>query len=128
MIDIPAQIHGFQFVKVLAGKKEAFEPGVPRYDHTDPEFIKQLEKNGNYGVSGDDSHVIIDSDSDELAMIIRSQLPQTFTVKSATKQKPHFYFKCKWTRSDVALTDWTTDEPKTGNIGPIRRKGSCIGP
>src|SRR6266705_2189103 len=128
MIDIPTQIHGFQLVKVLAGKKEAFEPGAPRYNHTDPEFIKHLEKNGNYGVSGDEQHVIIDSDSDELAMIIRSQLPCTFTVTSATKQKPHFYFKCRWTRGDVALTDWTSESPKAGNIGTVRRNGYVVGP
>jgi len=128
MIHIPSQIHGFQFVKVLAGKKEAFEPGAPRYDHTDPELIKHLETNGNYGVSGDEQHVIVDSDSDELAVIIRSQLPRTFTVTSATKQKPHFYFKCRWTRGDIALTDWTTDSPKAGNIGTVRRNGYVVGP
>src|SRR5437667_8086019 len=105
MIRVPSQLSSFQFVKVLGGSKQAFEPGTPRYAFSDPGLVQHLEQGGNYGVSGDDTHVIIDSDSDELAMIIRSQLPKTFTVTSATKQKPHFYFKCKWTRGDIALTD-----------------------
>jgi len=128
MIHIPSQIADFSFVKVLANEKKAFEPGAPRYKLFDKSFIQHYQKGGNYGVSGDENHVIIDCDIDELAMIIRTQLPKTFAVTSATKQKPHFYFKCKWTRGDIALTDWTSDEPRAGNIGTVRRKGYVVGP
>ena len=108
----PSQLHGFGFVKVLPGKKEAFEKETPRYELRDPSFIEHLDKGGNYGVVGDSEHLIIDSDSNELAMIVRSRLPPTFIVTSATKQKPHFYYKCNWTPRDIPLSDWTMKNAK----------------
>src|SRR5438034_683449 len=124
----PSQLPGFRFGKVLAGKKEAFEKDTPRYDQQDPSFIEHLDKGGNYGVVGDAEHLIIDCDSDELAMIVRSRLTPTFTVKSATKQKPHFYYRCRWTPRDIPLSDWTMENAKIGNIGTVRGKGYVVGP
>ena len=77
-----------RFLKVGADKK-AFEPKFQEkyYD------VSDLISYSRWGVAGFEGLVLIDADSERMAVEIRAKLPATFETKSPRRDLPHFYYK-----------------------------------
>jgi len=93
--NIPKQLcqPQFKFYKALA--KLPAQQGWNKAESTFNFFDQELKNwNANYGVvCGVGGPIILDFDNQAYYDSIKSKLPTTFTVLSATKRLPHLYYK-----------------------------------
>ena len=68
MAEIPTQLKGWRFIKLRPRDKVPIEVDWPNrtYAWGDPELLEWIERGGNFGVIGDETHVIIDGDTAEV--------------------------------------------------------------
>ena len=98
MINIPPQIKGWRFIKVMEGQKLPVEKDWQNTNNYDFEGFQEYVKIGsNYGVLGGKGKVIIDIDKKspdfEEAFKAAETLPETFTIETANGGF-HYYFEC----------------------------------
>jgi putative DNA primase/helicase len=93
-LKIPETLEGWRFVKLRPRDKIPVEADWPSrtYAWDDPELLKWIEQGGNYGVVGDETHVIIDGDTPEVQEAVKKYLPKTFTVLTPGHPGEHYYF------------------------------------
>lgn len=94
---IPKQLQNkeFRFCPLIKGKKiSGYDHNSKNYTYNDPYFLKILDSGFNYGILGGYGNIIVvDVDSNEMLKEITTlNLPKTFTVLSALKKKPHYYY------------------------------------
>jgi hypothetical protein len=89
-----------RFCKVARNGKRAFEKEFNQkknaYNYLSMDLFGEWceKEKGNYGVlAGYGNLYIIDFDSEEAYKKVRHKFPSTFTVRSASKNLPHLYFK-----------------------------------
>lgn len=96
MIEIPARLRSFRFIKVRPNKAplEKDWQNTNNYAYDDPEFQKWIKHNQMYGVAtGFHNLVVLDFDSKEVQDAVVPKLPETFTQRSAGRGLLHlFYF------------------------------------
>lgn len=98
MITIPdkLQVDGIKFVLLEKNGKKPFQQEwqnkTIRFDN--PELIKHIKNNGNYGIMGGGSKqlIIIDFDNEKIQEEIIKKLPPTFTVKTGRGLLHKYYF------------------------------------
>lgn len=101
MITIPMQLQDseYRFYLVRKNQKLPLELlwNTKRcYQFNDPKLQNHILKGGNYGVvTGYGNLIVLDFDNKEFYDSVKNQLPQTFTVLSATKRMPHLYYHLK---------------------------------
>lgn len=125
MIQIPNNIKHLRFVRVLAGKKAAFETDWQKHTYTYDEMVKYLKNGENYGVvcNPDEEIGMIDADHKEYIMAVENNLPETFSVQSSSDQKRHFYYKIKnWNnkKNKIILVNPDDRDNKSSQGGDIR--------
>jgi hypothetical protein len=78
------------------------------------EIRRWLEQDGNYGVvaTSDNDLVILDSDTQEFADLVRRDLPDTFTVQTGSGNF-HFYYQCGYSGNQNFRTE-------DGELGSVR--------
>lgn len=106
-------------------ERPVFRGRLNNYAFDDPEFIDWLKRGNNYGVTGAGGLIKLESDDiprwQELGVL--DILPETFTVKSSSPTRQHFYFDFDGEIADAPLKD-----PETGeDIGHIRATGEAGG-
>ncbi len=121
MINIPPQIKGWRFIKVMAGQKLPVEKDWQNTNNYDFEGIQEYIKIGsNYGVLGGKGKVIIDIDKKspdfEEAFKAAESLPETFTVETANGGY-HYYFECPDIDNGIRLQN---------EAGEVRAKGMYV--
>lgn len=97
-IIIPEQLKkiDYRFCPLIKGTKRSYTShDKQNYSYKDKHFLDLLNLGYNYGVlTGYNNLLVIDVDSNIILKEIQElNLPQTFTTLSATKKKPHFYYK-----------------------------------
>ncbi len=120
---IPQQLRkdGFGFVRLKPQTKIPFEQNWQSNPHSFNEIQAWIDQGGNYGVlGGHGGLIIIDADTEELTVLIKSCLPGTFTVKS--RRGFHFYYFSDIEKKIVL-------KKEGGHYGEIISKGSqVVGP
>lgn len=127
-IKIPEQLHNleFKFIKLKKEDKPAIEKDwntTNNYTYNNPELNAWIRMGNNYGVCGGfGGLVIIDSDSKEVEMALKENLPRTFTVR--TPHGLHSYFICNDLEKPIRIT-----ESQAGDLGDIQFTGKyTVGP
>lgn len=93
---IPPHLRELHFNLLKPKGKEAIEkdwPGRANYAYNDPKLLAHISNGGNYGVLAKANVLIIETDTRELAELVKTHLPATFTDRSPGHGCPHFYFK-----------------------------------
>jgi len=132
-LQIPPQLidADFRFIKLRKYGKVPIEKQWTtenNYDGYDLEIQKHIQSGNNYGVIGDEHHVIVDTDTEELRQLLEQKLPETFTVESPGSHGWHCYFLCNMTRP-IRLR--SIDKVNVGDIQGIGKQvvgASCIHP
>lgn len=86
---------GIKFCLVEKNGKRPFEKDWvnKNYDWNNPKLQDHIKNGGNYGVIGGWAGlVILDFDTQEAVNKYYDNLPETFTVQSATRKLPHVYY------------------------------------
>ena len=126
MIEIPAQLWDWRFILLGPRKKEPIELGwttSANYPYNDQKLVDHINKGGNYGVLGDNHHIIIDGDIPEIRTAIEARLPETFTVRTPGHEGRHYYYL-----SDMAKPIRLFDRDKK-NVGDVQGIGKqVVGP
>lgn len=99
-IIIPKQLkeENYRFCPLIKGTKRSYTShDKQNYSHNNKDFLNLLKLGYNYGVlTGYNNLLVIDVDNNTILKEIKElNLPPTFTILSATKKKPHFYYKTK---------------------------------
>lgn len=102
---IPEQIRQYPLIKVcrpdcrISSHGDCDDSGKrpvrsAKADRPIPEIQQWIRQGGNYGVVArpDNRLIVLDSDSDEFARLVRKMLPDTFTVKTGSGNY-HFYYR-----------------------------------
>lgn len=122
---IPQQLKDWRFIKLRPQEKIPAEQNWPHrtYTRDDPNLLEWIERGGNYGVVGDENHVIIDGDALEVQEAVEKYLPETFTVRTPGHLGKHYYF-------NAALEGPLRLRDQSGkNVGDIQGKGKqVVGP
>ncbi|MFX1293317.1 MAG: bifunctional DNA primase/polymerase [Promethearchaeota archaeon] len=127
IIEIPSQLRDFRFIRVKSNSKVPVDPNwqnTANYTFDDPILLEWIRlKNGNYGVLGTQTQIILDTDILLLWRLIQSNLPETFTVQTGSGGRHYYYY---------------LDEPLDGNpaimahkknIGNVQGEGKfAVGP
>lgn len=129
-LPIPQQLwnENFRFLKIIKGDKKP-TPDMSKwqeqnYKFNDTELLNHIQKGGSYGVIGGYGNlIIIDSDSEETTKICEEKLPQTFTVKSGSKEwyKKHYFFIL-----DKKVKGIRISKEHQGDLGDIRATGQYV--
>lgn len=96
----------FRFCPLLKGTKISYKShNKVNYTYYDKHLLELLNLGDNYGVLGGYGNlIIIDVDSDIILQEIQKlNLPETFTIISALKKKPHYYFITKTPKNSRAF-------------------------
>lgn len=101
MINIPKQLVGFRFIKVLKDDKRPFEKdwqNTNNYGWDSEELKEHIEQGGNYGVVGGINNLVIidiDRKSPDFEEVTKAAqtLPKTFEVSTANAGH-HLYYLC----------------------------------
>jgi len=127
---IPQQLKDWRLIKLKPRDKVPVEPDWPNrtYAWDDSELLKWVEQGGNYGVVGDENHIIIDGDTPEVQEAVEKYLPETFTIQTPGHLGRHYYFITS-IEGPIRLRD------RGGrNVGDVQGRGkqvvgpSCIHP
>ena len=96
-ISIPNKIRHLKFCRVVAGGKDAIDKDLYTRPLTYEQILPWIEAGGNYGViCGPITGVgAIDADHMEYVLAVENYLLQTFSVRSSTERKRHFYLIIK---------------------------------
>jgi KaiC/GvpD/RAD55 family RecA-like ATPase len=94
---IPEKLQEFRFVKVEKNRKKPLEKEWQiknNYSVDDLELINYVKRGGNVGVvlGRKKGLVVLDFDEVEFFKKWENKLPETFTIKSAKKKLPHYYY------------------------------------
>lgn len=122
---IPSQLRGWRFIKLKARDKIPVEKDWPHHTYSwdDPTLLAWIERGGNYGVVGDESHVIIDADTPEVQQAVETYLPPTFTVRTPGHLGRHYYYLAS-VRRPLRLRD-----RQGKNVGDVQGPGKqVVGP
>jgi len=98
MITIPKRLMELDFRFYLLGKgskipQEKLWNSKNNYPYFHSKLIAHLKKDSNYGIcTGYGNLIIIDFDDYDFYKGVRNKLPYTFTVTSAGKRCPHYYY------------------------------------
>ena len=133
IIPKPLRKRDFRFVKINTKDKRPFEKDWQNtnnylFDNTD--LLNWLNNNNNYGiVCGKGDLAIIDCDEPEIAEIVETNLPKTFTVRTGSGGK-HYYFIIRDMNKTMILQKPILDENKKiinkKHCGEIRSVGSQV--
>jgi len=122
---LPQALEHWRFIKLKPRDKVPVEPDWPNrtYKWGDPELLRWIEQGGNFGVVGDEQHVIIDGDTAEVREAVENYLPETFTVQTPGHLGRHYYFNVS-VENPVRLRD------RNGkNVGDVQGRGKqVVGP
>jgi len=97
-LSIPNQLNDprIRFIKVRPRGKEAIEKGwntFKNYSIQDPEFVKHIQRGGNYGFTFfDGSGASVDADTLEIQNALETRLPRTF--RYSTGKEGHYQYVC----------------------------------
>jgi len=133
MIQIPSQLRmkEFRFYKVRPNSKFPLETKWTtknNYHYDDPRLERYT---GNYGiVAGYGNLIVIDFDDKSYLDEMKGKLPKTFTVTTAGKRLPHYYYVLKGAKGKVSKIGIDKNKNRvcdiqahgSGVVGP----GSCI--
>jgi hypothetical protein len=131
---VPDQLREYPLIRVchpdckVSSHGDCNSPGKrPVTDIHSDKILREIRSwqriGGNYGVVARDNSdlVILDSDSEQFTNTVRSELPQTFTVKTGSGSY-HYYF-----RSDYSQNQNIRDSD--GELGSIRASNyQAVGP
>ncbi len=98
---IPKQLQKkkINFVLLEKGGKKPFQNGwqKKKIPFDDPELMKHISNNGNYGVlgGGKKNLIIIDFDDEKIQEEVIKKLPKTFTVKTGSGLLHKYFFSDK---------------------------------
>lgn len=102
---IPPQLqkNGFGFVKLKPRSKIPFEQDWQNKPYAIKDIEPWILQDANYGVLGGHSGlIVIDADTAVMSELVRSKLPQTFTVKTP-RAGHHFYYICPDIKKKIVL-------------------------
>lgn len=108
---IPGNISHLRFVKILRGSKKAFEDDWQNHPYSAQEIAPWISDGNNYGIICDknDGIGMIDADCGIIVDLVDNFLPSTFSVRSSSDSKRHFYYK---------ITGFPADKNKITFINP----------
>lgn len=121
-MNMPKQLQDdrFGFVKLKPRTKIPFEKGWQNIPYSFEDIKPWFDAGNNYGVLGGYGElIIIDADKPEISEIVKSKLPNTFTVQTP-RCGHHYYFFCKEVNSKVVLIK------NKEHYGEIISKGSQV--
>ncbi|NCC41474.1 MAG: hypothetical protein EOM21_19025 [Gammaproteobacteria bacterium] len=122
---IPKQLRNLTFCKVLPKSKRAFEDSWQMHQLKYDDIIDWVKSGNNYGVicSRSNGVGIIDADCLSYVNDVEDLLPETFSVRSSSDSKRHFFYKLKNFPEHVnkiILCDPDTPDDKNKQGGDIR--------
>jgi hypothetical protein len=131
---IPEQVRQYPLIKVcrpncrLNSHGDCSHPGKrparsTNHDRPITEIRRWIEQGGNYGIvpRSENDLLILDSDSDLFAQLVRRDLPDTFTVKTGSGNH-HFYYNSPYSGNQ-------TFKDGSDEFGSIRTDNwHCVGP
>lgn len=129
MTYVPTQLKFsmFRFILLKSKSKHPIENNWQdknNYGFDNPKLLKHLSSGGNYGIIGGFGNLIlVDGDKPEIAKICETELPETFTIKTGSKEeyKKHYYFFV-----DEKIKPIRLSKEKIGDIGDIRSVGQYV--
>lgn len=94
---IPKKLKDLTFCRVLPKSKRAFEKDWQLHQLNYSEIQNWVKDGNNYGIicSRKNKVGVIDADHKHYVKLVENLLPKTFSVKSSSDNKRHFYFKFK---------------------------------
>lgn len=94
---IPEQLKALTFCRVRPNSKRAFDKDWQLHQLKYHEILDWVKEGNNYGIicSRKNGVGVIDSDHPHYVKLVENLLPKTFSVKSSSENKRHFYFKFK---------------------------------
>lgn len=121
-MQIPDNIKHLRFVRVLAGRKSAFEKEVYNKTLSAADIQPFIDRGENYGVVGGQitGVAMIDADHKEYVMAVENFLPETFSVRSSSDNKRHFYYYIKNFPKDIHKISLINPDDPTTQGGDIR--------
>jgi len=125
---IPKHIEHLKFLKIDGHRKDVHTKSWPtKSEHhlLANEMTKWIDAGNNYGViCGPITGIgVIDCDHIEYVLAVENLLPQTFSVRSSSEKKRHFYFKFKnfpTSRNKISLKDPDCPDDTKRQGGDIR--------
>lgn len=94
---IPAQLRNLTFCKVLPKSKRAFEDAWQTHQLKYNDILDWVKAGNNYGIicSRTNGVGIIDADCASYVNDVEDLLPSTFSVRSSSDSKRHFFYRFK---------------------------------
>jgi len=119
---IPGPIKHLKFLKVLKNSKKAFEEewqNRPECWHSEEEISEWRKTGGNYGViCGSITGLsVIDCDHEKYIKLVEEGLPKTFSVRSSSDKKRHFYYSINnWPEGKQKFSLENPDNPEDSSM------------
>lgn len=119
MIKVPPQLRmeEFRFYKIRHNTKRACEKEWTTKNNYHYEDRRLARHTGNYGVCcGYGNLIVIDFDDKDYFNEMKHKLPKTFTVITASKRLPHYYYVLKGAKGKISKIGIDKNEKRVCDI------------